>query len=125
MLATSLQVTWLLLGETSTERLIRFLGLAGAMNGFFANSEDFQIQGDTKVDLPGLFEAQCQLTLGRFGDYEPPDDLGIQIKYWGPYAIGAEEPVRYTKEVARRFFSLAPQQMQKQLEQHFPSGGVS
>ena len=121
--ACSLQfeMTWLLWGETSTARLVDHLGLAKSLSGFFAASNQFEIHGDTQCVVPRLFSVDCNLVAGRFPDYEPPEDIGIQLRYWSPdNRVGEGTRIDYSREVLDRFYASAPQVMAEQLAALFP-----
>lgn len=118
-----LEMTWLLFGESSTTRLIEHMGLTRALNGFFAASQEFEIRGDTHTDVPGLFAVDCELTAGRLGDYEPPEDIGVQLEYRSPDNRVREGPrVDYSRPMLDKFFGTAPHAMSQHLARLFPVG---
>lgn len=120
------EMTWLLDGHTSTAALVDHLGLSRSLNGFFAASYAFEIFGDTSIMLPNLFSVDCELTTGRLGDYTPPENVGIVMRYRSPdNRLGESAPVDYTRAVIDQFFATAPVEMMKQLKSLFPTGDAS
>ncbi|MBP3958623.1 hypothetical protein J8F10_25530 [Gemmata sp. G18] len=117
------EMTWLLWEESSTTRLIDQLGLTRSLNGFFAASQEFEIRGDSQTELPGLFPVTCELTMGRMVNYEPPEDIGVQLKYRSPDNRHDDDyPVDYSRETLDLFFATAPEVMYQQFDRLFPDG---
>lgn len=116
-------MTWFLWGETSTARLIEHLGLAKSLHGFFATSDEFEIRGDTQRVIPGLFTVDCDLVAGRLFDYEPPENIGVQLRYWSPdNRFEGDAHINYSREVLEQFYTRTPQVMAEQLIALFPEG---
>lgn len=121
--ALQFEMTWLLWGEASTARLIDHLGLTKSLNGFFAASDEFEARGDTRCVIPDLFSVDCDLVAGRLSDYEPPENVGLQLLYWSPdNRSGADAPIDYSREVLNQFYAAAPRAMAEQLAALFPEG---
>jgi hypothetical protein len=126
VMALNSEVTWLLLGNSSTAPLVAHFGLSHTLNGFFAASEDFEIRGDTTAELPDLFSVRCDVFAGRLGDFAGPENVGVQIKYWSPdNRDDSDAPVNFTRTTVDQFFAVSPQMMERQLEQFFPIRGAT
>ena len=126
VLALNFEKTWVLSEQSSTESLVAYFGLSRTLGGLFAASEDFQIRGDTTVELPDLFPVECEVLAGRLVNVADPDDVGIQIKHRSPDNRGSSgAPVNFTRNTVDQFFTVSPQLMERQLAQFFPIRGAT
>ena len=120
------EVTWLLLGHSSTDALVAHLGLSQSLGGFFASSRDFEIRGDTNAELPDLFPVGCEVFAGRLSDLDDAESVGVQIKHRSPdNRLDLDAPVNFTRVTVDQFFALSPQLMERQLAQYFPTQGAT
>jgi hypothetical protein len=125
-LALNLEVTWLIREHSSTAALVEHLGLSDSLGGFFAASKYFEIRGNTTIELPNLFPVDCEVLAGRLFEFEDPENVGVQIKYFSPdKRIDETAPVSFTRTVIDQFFAVSPRVMEKQLEQFFPVRGAT
>lgn len=119
------ELTYLLWEVETTTTLVEHLGLVHTLGGLFAASTEFEIRGDTQLELPGLFPVTCELSAGVQVDFRPREDVGVSLKYRTRDNLVREgAPVDYTPELIARFFATAPQAMHDQLAQLFPGGEV-
>ena len=120
------EMTWLLDGHATTTALVDYLGMSKSLNGLFAASTDFEVSGNTTVQLSNLYLVECELTTGRLGDYTPPENVGIVMRYRSPdNRFGDSAPIDYTRAVIDQFFANTPLEMMKQLKSLFPVMDVS
>jgi hypothetical protein len=126
VLAIDSEVTWVLQEHSSTAPLVAHFGLSHTLGGFFAASENFEIRGDTTVELPDLFAVKCEVFAGRLGDFADPENVGVQIKYRSPdNRLDSDAPVNFTRTAVDQFFTVSPRLMERQLEQFFPIRGAT
>lgn len=126
VMALNLEVTWVLSEHSSTAPLVAHFGLSRALGGFFAASEYFEIRGDTTTELPDLFPVRCEVLAGRLGNFMPPENVGVQIKYRSPDSrVESDAPVNFTRATVDKFFVVSPQVMERQLTKFFPTGGAT
>jgi hypothetical protein len=126
VMALNSEVTWLLSAHSSTAPLVDHLGLSHSLEGFFAKSEDFEIRGDMNADLSDLFPVTCEVFAGRLGDFEGPENVGVQIKHRTPdNRIDPGPPVNFTRTTVDQFFAASAKLMERQLVQFFPIRGAT
>ena len=124
VVSLNFEVTWLLVGHTSTSAVVEHFGLSHSLGGFFASSEDFEICGDTTAELPDLFSVGCEVVAGRLGGLGVEESVGVQIKHRSPdNRSGRGAPINFTRATIDQFFILSRQLMERQLAQYFPTRG--